>query len=162
MGDKISFEIGSDPKGRTCATNAFHLNDGGRITILSLLVTLGLLVLPAFALHRSGINPLWAIGYIFGISGITYLAYASDKRRARAKQWRVSEAQLHLMEMVGGWPGAFLAQRNLRHKCSKGNYQLVFWTIILAHQFAAFDSLQNWQLTRSVSGRLSAQAKSMR
>ena len=47
------------------------------------------------------------------------------------------------------WPGAWVAQRRLRHKCSKGSYQFVFWLIVLGHQFAAFDSFQDWQLSRA-------------
>jgi uncharacterized membrane protein YsdA (DUF1294 family) len=58
------------------------------------------------------------------------------------------------LELLGGWPGAFLAQRWLRHKCSKGSYQAVFWLIVLAYQFAAFDSLQNWQLSRAALNQL--------
>ena len=67
----------------------------------------------------------------------------------------MSEAQLHLLELLGGWPGALLAQRRLRHKCSKRSYQIVFWLIVLAYQFAAMDSLQNWQLSRAALSRWS-------
>jgi uncharacterized membrane protein YsdA (DUF1294 family) len=61
----------------------------------------------------------------------------------------VSEANLHLLELLGGWPGAFLAQRRLRHKCSKGSYQFVFWLIVLGYQFAAYDSFHDWQYSRA-------------
>jgi hypothetical protein len=54
-----------------------------------------------------------------------------------------------MTELLGGWPGAFLAQRRLRHKCSKVSYQFVFWLIVLAYQFAAFDSIQNWRFSRA-------------
>jgi len=77
-----------------------------------------------------------------------------DKKRARAREWRISERFLHLLELAGGWPGAFLAQRGLRHKCSKGGYQFMFWLIVIAYQFAAFDSLQNWQLSRKIGIQL--------
>ena len=40
-----------------------------------------------------------------------YWAYALDKPRAQAKEWRLSEARLHLFELLGGWTGALLAQR---------------------------------------------------
>jgi uncharacterized membrane protein YsdA (DUF1294 family) len=86
------------------------------------------------------------------IGAVSYGSYALDKRRARAKEWRISEAGLHVTELLGGWPGAFLAQRRLRHKVSKRGYLFVFWLIVLAYQFAAFDSLQNWQLSRSAWG----------
>ncbi|BBJ96181.1 hypothetical protein Xcc1_19110 [Xanthomonas campestris pv. campestris] len=29
--------------------------------------------------------------------------------------------------MLGGWPGALLAQEWFRHKCSKAAFQLAFW-----------------------------------
>jgi len=48
------------------------------------------------------------------------------------------------------WPGAFIAQRRLRHKCSKISYQAVFWLIVIAYQFAAIDALMSWSLSRSI------------
>jgi uncharacterized membrane protein YsdA (DUF1294 family)/cold shock CspA family protein len=148
-GDAIRFMLGKDAKGRTCATNAVHVNDGGRITVLNVLVTAGLLVLPAIALQRRAVDFRWVGAYALVMGVLAYGAYALDKHRARAKEWRLSEAGLHLLELLGGWPGAFLAQRRLRHKCSKVDYQVVFWLIVLTYQVAAFDSLQNWQLFRS-------------
>jgi uncharacterized membrane protein YsdA (DUF1294 family) len=55
---------------------------------------------------------------------------------------------LHLLDLLGGWPGGFLAQRRLRHKCSKGSFQFVFWLIVLSWQFAAVDSFQNWEYSK--------------
>lgn len=83
------------------------------------------------------------------MSALSYWAYARDKRSAQAGEWRVSEAQLHLWELLGGWPGALVAQRRLRHKYSKASYQLVFWLIVLGYQFAAVDSFQDWKLSRA-------------
>jgi len=131
-----------------------HVNDGGRITPLNVLVMAGLLVLPASALLRRAADFRWVGAYVLVMGALAYGAYALDKRRARAKEWRVSEAGLHLLELLGGWPGAFLAQRRLRHKCSKGSYQVVFWLIVLVYQFVAFDSLQSWQLSRAALNRL--------
>lgn len=148
-GDAVCFTMGKDPKGCACATNAVHVNDGGRITVLSVLVMAGLLVLPAIALQRRGADFRWVGAYVLVLGAVTYCVYALDKRRAREKEWRMSEGLLHLLEFLGGWPDAFLAQRRLRHKCSKSGYQFVFWLIVLAYQFAAFDSLQNWQFSRA-------------
>jgi uncharacterized membrane protein YsdA (DUF1294 family) len=78
---------------------------------------------------------------------LQYWVYGVDKRRAEEGLWRVPEGQLHLLELVGGWPGAFLPQRRLRHKCSKVSYQVMFWLIVMAYQFAAFDSFQSWRYT---------------
>ena len=117
------------------------------IMLWSLLVLAGLLVLPVMAVYRRGLDLRWVTGYGLVLSAITYWRYACDKRRAEEGEGRVSEAQLHLLELLGGWPGALLAQRRLRHKCSKGGYQIVFWLIVLGYQFAAFDAFQDWQFS---------------
>lgn len=150
VGDVIRFTIGQDAQGRTCAKNAAHVNDGGRISVVAVLSLACLLVLPAFALHRRGVGFLWSGAYALVMGLVSYGCYAVDKRRAREQAWRVSENALHLTELLGGWPGAFLAQRRLRHKISKPSYQFLFWLIVLAYQFAAVDSLQNWRLSRAV------------
>ncbi len=96
---------------------------------------------------RLGVGYVWIGLYVVIASAVAYRVYAVDKRRAEEGLWRIPEANLHLLELLGGWPGAFLAQRHLRHKCSKGGYQFVFWLIVLVWQFAAFDSFQNWRYT---------------
>ena len=149
VGDLIRFTGGVDAQGRRCAKNAVHVNDGGHVTALAVLLLTCLLVLPAGALHRRGADFRWVGAYALVISAVSYGSYALDKRRARAKEWRVSEAGLHLTELLGGWPGAFLAQRRLRHKVSKLGYQFGFWLIVLTYQLAALDSLQNWRYTQA-------------
>jgi uncharacterized membrane protein YsdA (DUF1294 family) len=42
------------------------------------------------------------------------------------------------MELVGGWPGALLAQQVFRHKTRKLSYQVVFWTIVVLHAVGWF------------------------
>jgi uncharacterized membrane protein YsdA (DUF1294 family)/cold shock CspA family protein len=150
VGDVICFTLGQDAQGRACATNAVYVKDGGRLTVASLVLLTCLLILPAIALHRSGVGLHWAGAYLLVLPALSYGSYAMDKRRAQAQDWRLPETRLHLLELLGGWPGAFLAQRRLRHKCSKASYQFVFCLIVLTHQFAAVDSLQNWQYSRAV------------
>ena len=116
---------------------------------MSLLVLAGALALPVYAVQRLGPDYHWLGIYALVLSAVTYWAYAVDKRRAEEGLWRVPEGHLHLLELIGGWPGAFLAQRRLRHKCSKGSYQLMFWLIVLAYQFAACDSFQGWRFARA-------------
>ena len=67
------------------------------------------------------------------MSLITYAVYAHDKKCAREGRWRTSESTLHFLELLGGWPGALLAQRRLRHKCRKLSYQIVYWFIVLCN-----------------------------
>ena len=121
----------------------------GRLDGPSFAVLLFLLALPAFALSRLAPGIDWRVlaGIPVAISLFTFLSYRSDKRRAEAGEWRIPEASLHLAELAGGWPGAFLAQRNYRHKTAKLSFQVVFWLIVLLHQFAALDFLLGWKLT---------------
>jgi uncharacterized membrane protein YsdA (DUF1294 family) len=76
--------------------------------------------------------PLALAAYVT-MSGVAVALYAADKRRATRGQWRISEATLHLVELLGGWPGALVAQNVLRHKRQKAAYMLVFWIIVAAH-----------------------------
>jgi uncharacterized membrane protein YsdA (DUF1294 family) len=115
---------------------------------------LALLVFPILAIAKLRIGPRIAGAYALTASIVTYVTYASDKARARAKHWRRRESTLHLLEVLGGWPGAFIAQRRLRHKCSKRSYQAVFWLVVGVYQYLAVDFLQSWQLARTVAQML--------
>ena len=117
---------------------------------------LALLVLPALALAKLGIDLRVASVYALATSIIAYLTCAADKTRARKQEWRVPEATLHLLEMIGGWPGAFVAQRRLRHKCAKRSYQFLFWLIVGAYQYAALDCLSSWELSKVLAENLNA------
>jgi uncharacterized membrane protein YsdA (DUF1294 family) len=97
------------------------------------------------ALHKLALNPGATIITAIGIALITYLIYALDKSRARARDWRIPEMTLHLLALAGGWPGAFIAQRQFRHKCSKLQFQIVFWLIVTAYQYVAIDYLLGWK-----------------
>ncbi len=52
--------------------------------------------------------------------------YAWDKRAARRGTRRVPEARLHLLALLGAWPGAWLGQRLFRHKTRKAAFQYRF------------------------------------
>lgn len=146
VGDVIRFEPGEDQQGRRCAKAAMHAHDGGRFRLWHFLVLAALLVLPVIAIVRSfnHVPARWFGGWCAAVSLFTFFAYYRDKRLAREKAWRTSEATLHLLELLGGWPGAFLAQRKLRHKSSKDSYQAVFILIVGAYQFFAIDALRGW------------------
>jgi uncharacterized membrane protein YsdA (DUF1294 family) len=76
---------------------------------------------------------LGLIGWVTLLSLLTFLAFAWDKRRARRGGWRVSERTLLSLELLGGWPGASLAMRWLRHKSSKRSYRRRHHAIIAGH-----------------------------
>ena len=111
-----------------------------------------LLVAPAWALYR-GLGPsfvTYAAGWLTAISLLSFAVYGFDKRRAAYAGERTPEAVLHLLELSGGWPGAFLAQRIFRHKTAKVPFQIVFWLIVLLYQAVAVDYLAGWPLTATI------------
>ncbi len=85
---------------------------------------------------------MWfAAGYV-ALSIVCFFMYAFDKAAAKAGAWRISEASLHAFSLAGGWPGALIAQKLLRHKSSKAEFQFVFWFTVFANvaAFVAFHS----------------------
>ena len=59
---------------------------------------------------------LFIVYHLVSINLVTIIAYGTDKRAAKKGKWRISEAQLHTLELLGGWLGAFIAQKVFRHK----------------------------------------------
>jgi uncharacterized membrane protein YsdA (DUF1294 family) len=83
------------------------------------------------AYHAESVN---GVLLVYGLmSAVAFAMYWSDKRRAHRGDWRIPEATLHTIELFGGWPGAWIAQRALRHKSSKRSYRMVFWVIVMGH-----------------------------
>lgn len=68
--------------------------------------------------------------YVAG-SLVTFFAYAMDKAAARNDRWRIPESTLHALGLLGGWPGALVAQKALRHKSRKRSFQAVFLGTVL-------------------------------
>lgn len=103
------------------------------------------LVIPAFlfiALAVSSavdVSPRWWI--VYGAASLAcFIGYALDKRAAERRNWRVSETILLLLGLVGGWPGAILAQEIFRHKTKKIAFRTLFWMSV-AINMAAFVQL---------------------
>jgi uncharacterized membrane protein YsdA (DUF1294 family) len=131
---------------RTPATGT----SGGHFGLWALLLLVALLVLPVLAIAKLRIDPAVAAVYALLVNAATYLVYASDKARAQQGAWRVPETVLHFLELMGGWPSAFVAQRRLRHKCVKLPYQVVFWLIVAVHEYVAFGLLRGWELPKAI------------
>jgi uncharacterized membrane protein YsdA (DUF1294 family) len=78
----------------------------------------------------------WVLAGYVVMSALAFILYWIDKQRAVRGAWRVSEATLHAIELLGGWPGAWIAQRVFRHKWRKTRYLVVFWVIVAIHALA--------------------------
>jgi uncharacterized membrane protein YsdA (DUF1294 family) len=77
--------------------------------------------------------PIILILIYAAMSLISFIAYGFDKIAAQKGEWRTPESTLHLLDAIGGWPGALVAQRALRHKTRKTSFQLTFWCTVTAN-----------------------------
>ena len=77
--------------------------------------------------------PLWVLGAALGLNLLTVAVYWVDKNAAQSGAWRTPEKHLHLLALLGGWPGAALAQQWLRHKSRKLEFRAVYAFTVLLH-----------------------------
>ena len=70
--------------------------------------------------------------FIFvGANLIVFLYYYQDKTAAIKGQWRTPESTLHLFGLIGGWGGAYIAQRMFHHKYKKTRFMSVYVLTVL-------------------------------
>jgi uncharacterized membrane protein YsdA (DUF1294 family)/cold shock CspA family protein len=99
--------------------------------------TASLFAIPAFILVYFVVTLMWRVPSWFAAlyvvaSVICFGAYAADKSAAVSGNWRIAESTLLLFGLVGGWPGAIVAQQVLRHKSNKASFRSAFWgTVVL-------------------------------
>ena len=139
LNDVVTYTLGTDRKGRANAENVEFADQREnkiavrRETALPLYFALAFMVL-IVALTTLGFLS-WKILCFYGsVNVLTWFLYMFDKEAARkAGQRRRPENTLHLLSLIGGWPGALLAQRMFRHKSSKQSFQETYWATVLFH-----------------------------
>lgn len=97
---------------------------------LKIIIAVFFLLLVA-VLALAGNISTWLLGVYAGASLITFIVYAVDKSASRKRGQRTPETTLHVLSLIGGWPGALIAQETLRHKTRKQPFRLVHWLMIL-------------------------------
>lgn len=111
----------------------------------SRLKALGFLMVCALPIVGVGsllLNAIWIpLAIYLTMSLLAVFLYWRDKRQAQADGWRTPEKILHAVELLGGWPGALIAQQVFRHKTRKVSFQVVFWLIVLLHEAFWIDRL---------------------
>lgn len=74
---------------------------------------------------------LFLVFHLVCINITTFIAYGVDKHAAVRKQWRIPENDLHTLEFLGGWIGAFIGQKFFHHKTAKKSFQRMYLLMIL-------------------------------
>ena len=70
--------------------------------------------------------------YLIATNVVTFFAYGIDKWKAKRSKWRISEATLLGMAVIGGSIGAWLGMRVWHHKTMHKKFQLGIPLIIVA------------------------------
>jgi len=131
LNDVVSFEVTQDKQKRINATNVILTNVKSNGLSLSILFSFSYLVFVAGSIFILGTPFLLLTVYVL-LSIFTFAIYALDKSAAKKGKWRTSENTLHFFALIGGWPGALIAQNQLRHKSQKQPFKTILWmTIVL-------------------------------
>ncbi len=174
VGDAVEFTVTTDDRGRPEATEVRPVDAGPRarpghatsgppaerqpsppstrglvgagLTAVAALAALAVLVvtdaLPAVLLLAQ-----------LGLCALSFALYAGDKTAARVGARRVPEAGLHLVDLLGGWPGGLVARHVLRHKTRKQPFQRNFWvTAALNVILVAVIAVEGRELAALLSG----------
>ena len=134
----VLYDISQDGQGRVYAENASRYGDKpekkskNTISITSLMLIGGFFLFLAIAIFTVTL-PAYVIAYYFIASILTFLIYAFDKSAAIKDNWRVPENTLHFSALLGGWPGALIAQDKLRHKSKKQPFRMLFWVTLVVN-----------------------------
>jgi uncharacterized membrane protein YsdA (DUF1294 family)/cold shock CspA family protein len=135
--DIVTYDLGANEKGPRAERVAFVVGRTPKEASFdkrksALLVAAGFLCTIAVCVFMKKL-PLAVFGLYLVASAVAFVAYAVDKSAARRNQRRTRERTLHLLGLVGGWPGALVAQQVLRHKSSKASFRSTFWITVLVN-----------------------------
>ena len=108
----------------------FRRRSGTSSATFAFITALGVFALIGAAVF-AGKLPLGVLIFYFATSAFTFVVYLIDKAAARRNRWRTEENVLHLFALIGGWPGALVAQQLLRHKSIKIEFRRVFWVTVV-------------------------------
>lgn len=136
LNDAVTYELVADPKNRVRAGKALFVDSGSPIAFSNIKFPVSLFLSVIFVLFVAALTFAGKLSYIvlglyLGTSIVAFSAYALDKSAAQNNRWRTQESTLHLLGLIGGWPGALVAQRLFRHKTKKQSFQITFWATVI-------------------------------
>jgi len=131
----VTYTSSKDKQGRPCASDAEMAGikpvqstkaNIGIFPITGITVFFSVVVLLVFSSQM----PIEVFLLYLVASLLTFIMYYFDKSAAKEGAWRTSEGTLHLLSVIGGWPGAIIAQKKFRHKTRKQPFRSVFWVTV--------------------------------
>lgn len=135
---EVQYYTSTDQKGRVCAIDVAPLKghkDNGKELIQKFfsLLLFSTFSFVLFYLFESKLIPIELVCLYAIMSIVAFLFYAKDKNAAEWGKWRTSESTLHILSLLGGWPGANIAQSFLRHKSKKISFRVTYWATVAAN-----------------------------
>ena len=69
--------------------------------------------------------------YLLAINAVTFIVYGIDKYKAKKAKWRISEATLLLLAVLGGSIGAWMGMKVWHHKTMHKKFKYGIPAILL-------------------------------
>ena len=69
--------------------------------------------------------------YLLGINTVTFIVYGIDKYKAKKARWRIPEATLLLLAVLGGSIGAWMGMKVWHHKTKHKKFKYGIPAILL-------------------------------
>lgn len=130
----VTYEITNDSQGRLRALNVSYVMANGYTRnsrtpsklsypfIIFFLLFTAFIIERTFSRHLPNFFPFLFIG----CNLVIFLYYYQDKTSAIKKDWRTPESTLHFLSLLGGWGGAYIAQKLFRHKHKKSAFMAIY------------------------------------
>jgi uncharacterized membrane protein YsdA (DUF1294 family)/cold shock CspA family protein len=149
LGDIMTYTLGIDKNGRSCAEQIAFADEPRRATIAEITernsasmknVIIAIAIFAPLLVLAVITNRLpWQLLLVYVVmSVVTLLIYVFDKSDAQKNHRRTPESTLHLLSFACGWPGALFAQATIRHKSAKQEFRFVFWVTVILNCATAF------------------------
>lgn len=145
VNQQIRFRLSVDKRGRERADNAEIVKEkrqnrrvlikqsrrkkNKKISLSAIFAIVFTLILIALVLLDK--SPTFVILIYFVMSLLSFVLYNMDKQAAQLNYWRIKENTLHIISILGGWPGALIAQQLFRHKTKKTSFRVIFMMTLL-------------------------------
>ncbi len=71
--------------------------------------------------------------YLMIVNLLGFSSMGIDKKRAKAREWRIKESTLFLIAFIGGSLGSLLGMKVFRHKTKHRSFQILIPFFFLLH-----------------------------